>query len=143
LHQGMIRGPILEVDEIILGTCPMIRAGPPCHCSLDLPILLQSISRILFLITRTTRRASSPGAGRNGWYPLCVIHGEVFMKNKHLWLLICSALLTAGACAQSAPTHFDGKTWWGFVSVLADDKMEGRETGSAGLRKAEAYIVGQ
>src|SRR5215472_3568513 len=65
------------------------------------------------------------------------------MKNKHLWLLICSALLTAGACAQSAPSHFDGKTWWGFVSVLADDKMEGRETGSAGLRKAEAYIVDQ
>ena len=65
------------------------------------------------------------------------------MKNKHLWLLICSALLTAGACAQSAPTHFDGKTWWGFVGVLADDKMEGRETGSAGLRKAEAYIVDQ
>jgi Zn-dependent M28 family amino/carboxypeptidase len=65
------------------------------------------------------------------------------MKKKHLWLLICSALLTAAACAQSAPAHFDGKTWWGFVSVLADDKMEGRETGSAGLRKAEAYIVDQ
>jgi Zn-dependent M28 family amino/carboxypeptidase len=66
------------------------------------------------------------------------------MKNRNLWLLIFCGFLAAVACAQQpAPTHFDGKTWWGFVSVLADDKMEGRETGSAGLRKAEAYIVDQ
>ncbi len=42
---------------------------------------------------------------------------------------------------QTAPSHFDGKTWWDHVKVLADDNMEGRETGSAGLRRAEAYIV--
>jgi Zn-dependent M28 family amino/carboxypeptidase len=39
--------------------------------------------------------------------------------------------------------HFDGKTWWEHVKVLADDKMEGRETGSRGLRDAEAYVVDQ
>jgi Zn-dependent M28 family amino/carboxypeptidase len=44
---------------------------------------------------------------------------------------------------QAVPTHFDGKTWWNYVKVLADDNMEGRETGSAGLRRAEAYIVDQ
>ena len=44
---------------------------------------------------------------------------------------------------QTAPSHFDGKTWWDHVKVLADDNMEGRETGSAGLRRAEAYIVDQ
>jgi hypothetical protein len=44
---------------------------------------------------------------------------------------------------QTGPTHFDGKTWWNYVKVLADDNMEGRETGSAGLRRAEAYIVDQ
>ena len=43
----------------------------------------------------------------------------------------------------SAGTHFDGKSWWNYVKVLADDDMEGRETGSEGLRKAEAYIVEQ
>jgi Zn-dependent M28 family amino/carboxypeptidase len=45
---------------------------------------------------------------------------------------------------QSAPkSAFDGKTWWDHVKVLADDNMEGRDTGSAGLRKAEAYVVDQ
>ncbi|MGH9704442.1 MAG: M28 family metallopeptidase [Candidatus Acidiferrales bacterium] len=39
--------------------------------------------------------------------------------------------------------YFDGKTWWGYVKVLADDNMEGRETGSAGLRRAQAYVVEQ
>jgi Zn-dependent M28 family amino/carboxypeptidase len=66
------------------------------------------------------------------------------MKKKILWFLICCAFLSAGVRSQQpAQTHFDGKTWWSFVSVLADDKMEGRETGSAGLRKAEAYVVDQ
>jgi Zn-dependent M28 family amino/carboxypeptidase len=57
------------------------------------------------------------------------------------------AALVLGALpivAQSAPTNtFDGKTWWNHVKVLADDNMEGRDTGSAGLRKAEAYVVDQ
>src|SRR5271170_520940 len=44
---------------------------------------------------------------------------------------------------QAAPSFFDGKTWWDYVKVLADDNMEGRETGSAGLRAAEAYVVEQ
>jgi len=39
--------------------------------------------------------------------------------------------------------HFDGKTWWDFVKVLAADNMEGRETGSASLRRAESYVVSQ
>jgi Zn-dependent M28 family amino/carboxypeptidase len=40
-------------------------------------------------------------------------------------------------------TYFDGQTWWDYVRVLAADNMEGRETGSPGLRKAEAYVVSQ
>ncbi len=59
-------------------------------------------------------------------------------------LLVASLLVVIGAFAQqAAPTHFDGKTWWDYVKVLADDNMEGRETGSAGLQRAEAYIVEQ
>ncbi len=38
---------------------------------------------------------------------------------------------------------FDGQTWWDYVKVLADDNMEGRDTGSEGLRKASAYVVEQ
>jgi Zn-dependent M28 family amino/carboxypeptidase len=59
-------------------------------------------------------------------------------------LPIVSLLLAVFAFSQAATTtHFDGKTWWDYVKVLADDNMEGRETGSAGLRRAEAYIVDQ
>jgi Peptidase family M28 len=46
-----------------------------------------------------------------------------------------------GAPAQDA--HFDGKSWWNYVKVLAADDMEGRETGSFGLRKAQEYVVEQ
>ena len=60
-------------------------------------------------------------------------------------LLLVASLLVAVCAfsAQVAPTHFDGKTWWDYVKVLADDNMEGRETGSAGLQRAEGYIVDQ
>lgn len=55
-----------------------------------------------------------------------------------------SLLLVAALCASAqAPAHFDGKAWWNYVKVLADDKMEGRETGSPGLRRAQAYVVEQ
>jgi Zn-dependent M28 family amino/carboxypeptidase len=54
--------------------------------------------------------------------------------------------LVASTHAQvpaSPEKHFDGKTWWEHIKVVADDRMEGRETGSEGLRKAEAYVVEQ
>jgi hypothetical protein len=37
----------------------------------------------------------------------------------------------------------DGKRWWSHVAVLADDKLEGRNTGSAGHRKAAEYVAGE
>jgi Zn-dependent M28 family amino/carboxypeptidase len=49
----------------------------------------------------------------------------------------------SGGAAGAAETHFDGKIWWNYVKVLAADDMEGRETGSAGLRKAQEYVVEQ
>jgi Zn-dependent M28 family amino/carboxypeptidase len=52
-------------------------------------------------------------------------------------------LLVILGTAPSDTNHFDGKSWWGHVKVLADDNLEGRETGSEGLRKAEQYIVEQ
>ena len=60
-------------------------------------------------------------------------------------LLGFSGLLLAvsALCQVSTPTHFDGKTWWGYVRILAADNMEGRETGSTGLKAAEAYVVAQ
>ena len=66
-------------------------------------------------------------------------------------ILACSIFIAVVSCptlifaAQSQPAarHFDGKSWWETVKVLADDKMEGRETGSPGLQRAEAYLVEQ
>src|ERR1700674_4768943 len=64
--------------------------------------------------------------------------------NAKLLLLIPTLGLAVSLLAQQpAANHFDGKTWWNHVKVLADDKMEGRETGSEGLRKAEEYAVQQ
>ena len=60
---------------------------------------------------------------------------------------ILSLLLTTTfLIAQDVPNpakDFDGKSWWDHVKVLADDNMQGRETGSPGLQKAEAYVVDQ
>ena len=55
-------------------------------------------------------------------------------------------LLLAFAVSRLAPqtppaSHFDGKSWWAHVKFLADDALAGRNTGSEGLRKAEAYAV--
>jgi Zn-dependent M28 family amino/carboxypeptidase len=49
----------------------------------------------------------------------------------------------SGRAGDAAEPHFDGKIWWNYVKVLAADDMEGRETGSAGLRKAQEYVVEQ
>ncbi|MCP3102296.1 M20/M25/M40 family metallo-hydrolase [Myxococcus sp. K15C18031901] len=37
----------------------------------------------------------------------------------------------------------EAERWWGHVRVLADDAMEGRETGSEGYQKAANYVVEQ
>jgi hypothetical protein len=36
-----------------------------------------------------------------------------------------------------------GQRWWSHVLALADDKLEGRNTGSEGHRKAAAYVAGE
>jgi len=37
----------------------------------------------------------------------------------------------------------DGKRWWSHILYLADDKLEGRLTGSEGYRKAAIYVAGE
>ncbi len=53
------------------------------------------------------------------------------------------AVLAVATFAQQPAKHFDGNAWWDHVKFLADDNLEGRETGSEGLRKAETYVVEQ
>ena len=57
--------------------------------------------------------------------------------------LVSIALATSLVAQTSTSSNFDGKSWWDYVKVLAADDMEGRETGSEGLRKASAYVVEQ
>jgi Zn-dependent M28 family amino/carboxypeptidase len=58
-------------------------------------------------------------------------------------LVSLSSLLFAIAAFAQTAAHFDGKTWWDYIKVLAADNMEGRETGGQGLRNAESYVVTQ
>jgi Peptidase family M28 len=54
-----------------------------------------------------------------------------------------SAAASGGARVAATETHFDGKAWWDYIKILAADNMEGRETGSPGLHRAQEYVVQQ
>jgi Zn-dependent M28 family amino/carboxypeptidase len=63
---------------------------------------------------------------------------------KSLLLILCLTVVFAALAQQNSPaSHFDGNSWWAHVKFLADDSLEGRNTGSEGLRKAQAYAVEQ
>lgn len=53
--------------------------------------------------------------------------------------LVGAAAVVAHATEPNAAT----KRWWGHVQILADDSMQGRDTGSPGHAKAAAYVVSQ
>src|SRR5260221_376776 len=57
--------------------------------------------------------------------------------------LVASSFAAPPLMAQAPKAQFDGTTWGDYVKVLAGDKMEGRETGSDGLRRAQAFVVEQ
>src|SRR5579862_282727 len=65
------------------------------------------------------------------------------MKKSLVLLALGFSVTVAAFAQQAAKNDFDGKSWWDYVKTLADDNMEGRETGSAGLKRAEAYVVEQ
>ncbi|HET7105895.1 MAG TPA: M28 family metallopeptidase [Candidatus Acidoferrum sp.] len=67
---------------------------------------------------------------------------KTFLKSA-LVLGLFAAFPLHSAAQQPADSHFDGNTWWSHVKFLADDSLEGRDTGSEGLRKAQAYAVEQ
>src|SRR4030081_113906 len=65
------------------------------------------------------------------------------MCKRLLAILVFVQLASILHAQQPAPKYFDGKTWWEHIKVVADDRLEGRDTGSEGLQKAEAYVVEQ
>src|SRR4030088_1069004 len=64
---------------------------------------------------------------------------------RHTLSLFLFLAFAAISLAQQTgpPSHFDGNSWWPHVKFLADDSLEGRDTGSEGLRKAQVYAVEQ
>ena len=50
------------------------------------------------------------------------------------------ALLLASFTLFAADVAQEGVRWWSHIQVLADDKMEGRNTGSDGHRKAAQFV---
>ena len=58
-----------------------------------------------------------------------------------LFFLLIGYSTFAQSNSQSGRPKFNGQSWWNYVKVLADDNMEGRNTGSEGLKRAEAFIV--
>lgn len=61
------------------------------------------------------------------------------------WLLVCLVLAFAGSAlfAQSPDWDALGKRWWSHIQFLADDNLEGRDTGSRGFEKAADYMAEQ
>src|SRR5216683_55670 len=78
-------------------------------------------------------------------YPLAsqFVLGVNLMRTTLSAILLHVLAATALAQQNSPDSHFDGNSWWAHVKFLADDSLEGRDTGSEGLRKAQAYVVGQ
>jgi hypothetical protein len=64
------------------------------------------------------------------------------------YLLILTALvfptLVTLMAADSSPDFVrEGTRWWAHIQFLADDKLEGRNTGTEGYRKAVEYVAGE
>src|SRR6266481_5172705 len=65
------------------------------------------------------------------------------MRQTLSWILFLAFAVTSPAQQTRPASHFDGHSWWSHVKFLADDSLEGRDTGSEGLQKAQAYAVEQ
>ncbi|MBS1810128.1 MAG: M20/M25/M40 family metallo-hydrolase [Acidobacteria bacterium] len=55
--------------------------------------------------------------------------------------LLSLAILQAPLAQQHSGTPNPAQAWWEHIKFLADDKLEGRDTGSAGHRQAAEYIA--
>jgi hypothetical protein len=60
-----------------------------------------------------------------------------------LCLLSCYLLAALNLARATADETAAGESWWSWVRILADDNMEGRNTGSEGYRRAAGYVAGE
>src|SRR6266542_2974331 len=59
------------------------------------------------------------------------------MKARRLAAMLFTIALFGGDVSPEA------KRWWSHIVYLADDKLQGRNTGSDGYRKAAVYVAGE
>ena len=57
--------------------------------------------------------------------------------------LLLIGVIAIAACSLFAADARDGTRWWSYVEFLASDKLEGRNTGSEGHRKAAEFVAAQ
>src|SRR3989442_13886209 len=55
-------------------------------------------------------------------------------------LVLSAAVAMAAVLAAAVP---DGQRWWGYVEALANDRMQGRDTGSAEHLQAARYVAAE
>ncbi len=66
------------------------------------------------------------------------------MKYMLSGLVALAAIVAVPIAAQGPSPVGDAQTrWWAHVKTLADDSLEGRQTGTDGYRKAAAYVAEQ
>lgn len=58
-------------------------------------------------------------------------------------IILCASIGPPVGTVSADQFHFNGESWWDRVKVLADDKMEGRDTGSSGEHAAQQYAIQQ
>ncbi|HYO63011.1 MAG TPA: M28 family metallopeptidase [Pyrinomonadaceae bacterium] len=66
------------------------------------------------------------------------------MFRRALILLLSLSFLPAARAQQTPPAQTPPaavRDWWSHVAFLADDRLEGRDTGSAGYRAAAEYVA--
>src|ERR1700682_876285 len=56
-------------------------------------------------------------------------------------ITIC--VLLAASAVAAIDYQAAGKRWWSHIEYLADDNLEGRNTGSPGHKKAAVYVAGE
>lgn len=65
------------------------------------------------------------------------------MRRVLILALAMMALIGVSSGAEKNDWDALGKRWWSHIQFLADDKLEGRNTGSPGFEKAAAYVAEQ
>ena len=62
---------------------------------------------------------------------------------KFIIRFLIAVLLLTGVSHAAQDWDARGKAWWAHIRYLADDKLEGRGTGTEGFAKAAAYVTDQ